>query len=180
MDMQDSILSFLPSASAQDLTSQVAKAVTGARLKGILVIYVRAGFRQGAPEISATNKFFAANREKYATGNAVQALKITPALTPLAQDIVVDKHRIGSFTGSDLEMLLRANHIQRLVLSGFATGGVVLTTVREAADKDFQLTVLSDGCADADAEVHRVLLTKVFPRQAEVMTIANWLSSSYK
>jgi nicotinamidase-related amidase len=52
----------------------------------------------------------------------------------------------------------------------------VLSTVREAADLDYELTILSDGCADADDEVHRVLLEKVFPRQAEVLSIADWLN----
>jgi nicotinamidase-related amidase len=51
---------------------------------------------------------------------------------------------------------------------------VVLSTVREAADKDYRLTVLADGCADGDEEVHRVLTTKVFPRQADVLTIEEW------
>jgi nicotinamidase-related amidase len=49
-----------------------------------------------------------------------------------------------------------------------------LSTIREAADKDFRLTVLSDGCADMDAEVHQVLLGKIFPRQADVMTVQEW------
>jgi hypothetical protein len=35
--------------------------------------------------------------------------------------------------------------------------------------------VLSDGCLDADAEVHRVLCEKVFPRQGEVLTVAEWV-----
>ncbi|GAA1149670.1 hypothetical protein GCM10009654_01140 [Streptomyces hebeiensis] len=48
-----------------------------------------------------------------------------------------------------------------------------LFTVRQAADLDFGLTVLSDGCLDADPEVHRVLLEKVFPGQAEVTTVAD-------
>jgi hypothetical protein len=52
--------------------------------------------------------------------------------------------------------------------------GVVLSTLRQAADLDFQLTVLADGCLDADPEVHQLLLGKVFPRQAEVTTIADW------
>jgi nicotinamidase-related amidase len=60
------------------------------------------------------------------------------------------------------------------VLAGIATSGVVLSTVREAADKDYKITVLADCCADRDEEVHRVLLTKVFPRQAEVMDAAAW------
>jgi nicotinamidase-related amidase len=51
---------------------------------------------------------------------------------------------------------------------------VVLSTLREAADRDFAATLLSDGCADADAEVHRVLTEKVSPRQAEQLTVAAW------
>jgi hypothetical protein len=46
--------------------------------------------------------------------------------------------------------------------------------LREAADKDYTITVLFDGCADMDEEVNRVLLTKIFPRQAEVVTIEEW------
>jgi nicotinamidase-related amidase len=58
--------------------------------------------------------------------------------------------------------------------SGIATSGVVLSTLREAADKDYQLTILSDCCADGDEEVHRVLISKIFPRQAEVITVEEW------
>jgi len=90
---------------------------------------------------------------------------------------VVTKKRVSAFTGSDLEVLLRANGIRHLVLCGIATSGVVLSTLREAADKDYQVTVLSDLCADMDAEVHRVLLEKVFPRQAAVVTTAEWIDA---
>ena len=85
-------------------------------------------------------------------------------------DFIVTKKRVSAFTGSDLEVLLRAIDVKHLVLSGIATGGVVLSTLREAADKDYKITVLSDCCADIDAEVHRVLTTKIFPRQATVIT----------
>ncbi len=63
------------------------------------------------------------------------------------------------------------------MLSGIATSGVVLSTLRQAADLDFSLTVLSDGCVDGDQEVHRVLCEKVFPRQAQVMTVAAWVDA---
>jgi nicotinamidase-related amidase len=52
--------------------------------------------------------------------------------------------------------------------------GVVLSTVRAAADLDYRLVVLRDCCADGDSEVHRVLLDKVFPRQAEVIDARRW------
>ena len=50
----------------------------------------------------------------------------------------------------------------------------MLSTLRQAADLDFGLTVLADGCLDADPEVHRVLTEKVFPRQADVLTVGEW------
>jgi nicotinamidase-related amidase len=74
-------------------------------------------------------------------------------------------------------MVLRAGGTDSLVLAGIATSGVVLSTVRQAADLDYRLTVLADGCLDADPEVHRVLLGKVFARQAQVTSIADWIAS---
>jgi nicotinamidase-related amidase len=49
---------------------------------------------------------------------------------------------------------------------------VVLSTVIEAHDLDYRTYVLADGCADTDAEVHAFLLEKIFPRRAEVITLA--------
>ena len=51
----------------------------------------------------------------------------------------------------------------------------MLSTIRQPADLDYALTVLSDGCADGDDEVHRVLCEKVFPRQAQVQTVQQWI-----
>lgn len=65
-------------------------------------------------------------------------------------------------------MILRASHIDTLVLAGVATSGIVLSTVRHAADNDYRLVVAKDCCADRDEEVHRVLMEKVFTRQATV------------
>ena len=53
----------------------------------------------------------------------------------------------------------------------------MLSTLRQAADLDYGLTVLRDGCADRDDEVHRVVLDKVFPRQATVLTVDEWVAS---
>ncbi len=76
----------------------------------------------------------------------------------------------------DHARVLRSSTVDSLVLAGIATSGVVLSTVRQAFDLDYRLTVLSDGCLDSDPEVHRVLTTAVFPRQADVRTIADWIS----
>jgi nicotinamidase-related amidase len=65
--------------------------------------------------------------------------------------------------------MLRELDVNHIVLAGIATSGVVLSTVRNAADMDYKITVLRDCCEDLDPEVHRVLMEKVFPSQADVI-----------
>jgi nicotinamidase-related amidase len=125
--------------------------------------------------VSPNNKSFSAIKQNQAAFADPAASSVHADLAPQQGDIVVTKRRVSAFTGSDLEVILRSLGIQRMVLTGIATSGVVLSTLREAADKDYQLTVLSNGCADMDAEVHSVLLNKVFPRQADVMTVDQWM-----
>ncbi|MDB5158894.1 MAG: isochorismatase [Mucilaginibacter sp.] len=172
MDMQAGIVAMLPDSAV--ILSNVAKAIAIAREKNIPVIYVVVGFREGSPEISMNNKGFAASREIFAGVDMAQFMKVHDDLKPQASEVTVAKRRVSAFTGSDLEVILRAYGIQHMVLTGIATSGVVLSTVREASDKDYRLTVLADCCADGDAEVHRVLTEKVFPRQADVLTVADW------
>lgn len=155
------------------LLDRVAAALAAARAAGLPIVFVRVAFRPGHPEVSPRNRFFAPVREE---GRLIddERTAIHPAVAPHEGEIVVTKRRVSAFAGSDLDVVLRAAGIEALVLCGVSTGGVVLSTLRAAADLDFELTVLRDACADADEEVHRVLTEKVFRRQAEVIDVADW------
>jgi nicotinamidase-related amidase len=173
--MDAHILHRLGEKAAAEASRNLQKAIAGARKAGLPVIYVEVTFRPGLPEVSLANRRFGMLKQ---TGDAMGMegpVRFPPELAPKQGDIIVTKRRVSAFTGSDLEVILRSSRIEHLVLTGFATSGVVLSTLREAADKDFRLTVLSDGCADRDEEVHTVLLTKVFTSQADVMTIGEWI-----
>lgn len=173
MDIQPATMQML-GENAGTLLTALNAAIDAARAASIPVIYVIVGFRKGFPEIGVNsyNKAFGALRGASMPG--LEDPTVDPRVNPQPGDIVVTKRRISAFAGSDLEVILRGNRIEHLVLAGIATGGVVLSTLREAADKDYRLSVLSDGCADRDSEVHSVLLNKVFPRHAEIMTAAQW------
>ncbi len=161
MDMQSAILLNLQHAAP--VIAKVAQAISHAREDKIPIIYVVVGFRSGLPEISTNNKGFTASKARLKGASMDDWMKIHPDVAPREGEIIVTKRRVSAFTGSDLEVVLRALDIRHLVLTGVATSGVVLSTTREAADKDYRITVLTDCCADADEEVHRVLTTKVFP-----------------
>ena len=175
MDMQSSVMRILPDAT--ELLARTANAIANARAHGIPVIYVVVGFRAGMPEANRNGKTFKSMHERMATLLPEEFMAVHPAIAPQAGDITCVKRRVSAFTGSDLEVVLRAQDIRHLVLAGVATSGVVLSTVREAGDKDFRITVLSDCCADMDEEVHRVLMTKLFPRQCDVMTAEEWAAT---
>lgn len=170
MDVQ---LGIMGRVQDENYVPRLAEAVKAARGAGIPVIYVVIAFRPGHPECAPRNKNFGAlPPEAFLDGDTGTA--IHPEVAPLPGETVVTKKRVSAFTGSDLALVLRSGDIDHLVLTGVATGGVVLSTLREAADLDYRLTVLSDGCYDTDPEIHELLIGKVFARQAEVTTIQDW------
>jgi nicotinamidase-related amidase len=173
MDFQNGVVERLGSP---EVIERARTALDAARGHDVPVLFVRIGFRDGTPEASARNKSFAAVAARGDMGVDAPGTQVVPELAPLATEVVVVKRRVSAFTGSDLEVVLRAADADHLVLTGIATSGVVLSTLREAADRDYRLTVLADACADGDDEVHRVLTEKVFPRQADVLAVADWVS----
>jgi len=178
MDMQTAIVSIY--AGDQDaFTARAAGVLRECRERKITTIHVQVGFRPGLPEVSPRNALFAAVKKSPEHQKLFQGDtgKIHPAVAPVGEDIVITKHRISAFTGTDLDMILRANAIDTLVLFGIATSGVVLSTLLDAVDADYRAIVITDCCADRDAELHRVLVEKFFPHRGTAMTATEFLES---
>jgi nicotinamidase-related amidase len=173
MDVQRGIVERFADAR---IVERVAAAVAAARGAGVPVIFVRVAFRPGHPEVSPRNRAFWAARDSGRLADDASTA-IDPRVAPAEGEVVVTKRRVSAFAGSDLDVVLRAGDVKELILCGIATSGVVLSTLRAAADLDYGLTVLRDACADADDEVHRVLTEKVFPRQADVVDVATWAAT---
>lgn len=176
MDFQAGIVNSF-AADKESLLARTSDLIARARAAGMRVIYVVVGFRPGYPEASPRNRAFSAVRESGRFVGGAADTEVHAVVAPKSDDVVVTKHRTSAFSGTDLDMILRANGIDSLVLAGIATSGVVLSTVRHAADADYRLVVVSDCCADRDPEVHRVLVEKVFVRQATVTTAEGVISS---
>jgi len=173
MDLQSAIVSIY-AGNDQDFLTRAASVLRSARLAKMTVIHVQVGFRPNLPEISSRNPLFSgiknsAQHRKIFEGTAGA---IHPDVAPEGDDIVVTKHRISAFAGTDLDMILRANDIDTLVLFGIATSGVVLSTLLHAADADYRLAVIRDCCADLDPELHTSLLDRFIPRGATVLAAA--------
>src|SRR5579862_7006054 len=150
---------------------RISSVLNHARVVGMTVIHVQVGFRPGLPEVSSRNVLFGAIKSSSQHQKLFEAPigAIPAAIAPKEGEIVVTKHRVSAFAGTDLAMILRANDIDTLVLLGIATSGVVLSTLAEA-DGDFRLAVIKDCCADLDSSLHDCLINKFFPSRAAVLS----------
>lgn len=148
-----------------------------ARKKGTPVIYVRAALRPDQAEVPSRNPnatWMFNSGDLFQESSA--ATSIHHDIQPLPSDAVITKRRGSAFTGTDLEAILRARGITDIALAGVATSGVVLATLIDAAERDYGVTVLRDGCADAETEVHDFLMNRVFPgRGAKVVNCRDWI-----
>jgi nicotinamidase-related amidase len=170
MDYQNDIVGMLPEKEQGPLLEKAASVLKEARRSGMAVIYIVVRFRDGYPEINPRNKLFSSLKESGRLREGTPGAEVNSKVAPQPGDIVVVKRRVGAFSTTDLETILRAKNIDTLVLFGISTSGVVLSTVRWAADMDYRMVVVADACADRNEEVHRVLTEKVFPWQATVVT----------
>lgn len=176
MDLQNGILPRI-GEKLEEAVIPYQKAIKAARDHSVPVIFVRVGFSDGYPEVSQKNKAFSAISKYGGMTIHDKATQIHEFVKPEGNEPVITKYRVSAFCGSNLEVILRAQQIETIVLSGISTSGVVLSTLREAADKDFDIKVLEDACFDPDPEVHRVLMEKVFPRQADVLGVQDWIDT---
>jgi nicotinamidase-related amidase len=177
MDYQNAIVAIYGDKEGA-LVSRAAGALKHARSSGICVIHVQVGFRPGFPEISSRNILVSAikaSEQRRAMFEGPYAA-IHPSVAPEPSEIVITKHRVGAFAGTDLEMILRAKDIDTLILFGISTSGCVLSTLLDAFDADYRLAVIKDCCTDLDPELHTCLVEKFFPQRASVLSAAEFLA----
>ena len=168
-DFYGEMMGTLPHATDRNVIQNTVLLQRAARDAGLLVCYSATVFRQGYPEISSRNKTFSQRKESGQPAVIDPVQLIHDAVKPIDGEVVVGKHRVNALYGTGLDVVLRANDIETLIILGYATSGVVLSTVRYAADLDYRLVVVEDCCADQQPDVHDFLIQRIFPRQADVV-----------
>jgi nicotinamidase-related amidase len=168
MDFQNGIVPLASDADA--LVERVKGAIADVRAAGGTIAYVRVAFTEDDwAAVPETNKAFAAVATAKMMHHEDTATQIDERITPEEGDIVVRKVRIGAVSTTDLHQQLSDRGIDTLVLTGISTSGVILSTLIDAADRDYRVYVLSDGIADPDPQTHQVLVENVFPSRAHLI-----------
>jgi len=91
-------------------------------------------------------------------------------LQPVDDELVVPKWRSSAFWGTNLDLLLRGNKIDTILLGGVATNFGVESTARTARELNYNVVVLTDCCLNVAQEQHDFTVTHILPRFARIMT----------
>ncbi len=157
------------------LPEKLAPLVRAARARGVLVVATlftlvpgRAGEPIISPHLKTLRPFLA--KGDFAPGAWGQ--KLVDALAPA--DVSIEKIAYSAFHASRLEWVLRKCGIEQLYFTGIVTNGGVASTVRDAHVREFDCSMIADGCAAFSDELHRAAIEGLRP-VGRIATIAEVL-----
>lgn len=122
---------------------------------------------------------FAAESRHLATGAQPQ-LSLPIATDADAQNVIqVTKHNPGAFFGTDLDLQLRRQGIDTIILSGVSTSNGVYATALDAYQYAYHVIIAEDACADRDIEKHDFFFAKMFSRIATVASVETIIQAAH-
>lgn len=146
VDMQVAFVEGTP-LSAPDglkLVPVVNKLVAACREAGVMVIHTRHVTRSDGSNLGTMGEMIEPVRDGYIM-EGKQTSELHPALDVGPSDIILEKPRYGSFTGTDLDLVLRSNGIDTVIICGICTNICCETTAREAGMRDYHVFFMEDG-----------------------------------
>ena len=173
IDVQNEYFSgALPITYPQLSINNICKAMEAAKQNNVLVIAIQ----HTAPQ--KDSKIFARGSSEW---------ELHEDIKKIGFDYLIEKNLPGSFTGTDLEAILRDKKVDTVTISGYMTQMCCDTTARQALHLGFSVEFLSDSTGTLNIsnyagevtaeELHRAILVTQAMRFSKVMTSDEWIKS---
>jgi nicotinamidase-related amidase len=149
---------FAASVERANAVANAAAAIQAVRDAGGLVIYARAAFRPGYPDLIQNCALYKQVAISQCLVDGTPGAEIIPQLQPVPNDPIVTHARISAFQGTELDLMLRRRGVGTVLLTGVATNVTVEGTARDAVGLGYRTILLADACAAATDEAHLATL----------------------
>jgi ureidoacrylate peracid hydrolase len=148
---------FAGHAIKTNIVNNTYEALEYARKNNIMVIFVNVGFTEGYRELPKNSKLF----KKLEKDNLLllneKGTEFPDKLKRIDGELFISKNRINSFYGTNLDLVLRTNHITDLYLSGIATEFVILSTALSAHDYDYRVNIIRQCISSSSEATHKTV-----------------------
>ncbi|WP_104044436.1 cysteine hydrolase family protein [Arthrobacter sp. ZGTC412] len=132
--------------------------VEAARESGVPVIWARAAFQAGYPELVMNTGLSHAIKDLNALVEGSPGAQIIEELAPLDSEPVVSHPGTSAFPVTPLDSILRRLGIETVLFTGVATNITVEGTARDAVNLGYHAVIVSDACAAATDAAHEATL----------------------
>ena len=160
-----------PELARRKTVENTAAAIATARAADAKIGYVRVGFSPDYRECPPNSRLFQGAKKAGMFKLGTWGTEVHPLLAPQAGDFDIVKHRVSPFYATSLDVILRANGIQRLYVSGVSSSGAVLSAAKDGHDRGYDIFVLDDCCCALTEEQHQAVIEQV-KRMTTVTTSA--------
>jgi nicotinamidase-related amidase len=182
VDMQNVFVHGSPIAAPDGLVvlKQVNRISKAFRQAGATIVHTRHVLRPDRSNVGVMGEVMPNVRDGFMSEDA-ERTQLYPGLEVVAGDIVLTKPRFGAFTATDLDLILRARHIEAVVITGIATNICCETTAREAYAHNYRMLFVSDATCTFDmngataAEIQKVTCASLSFGFGQVLTTADLL-----
>lgn len=158
-----------------------------ARDTGMLVIYTAHAHRRDGSDLGLFGEIWSQIADRKALVDGGSGVEVVAEVAPLESELVLKKHRYSAFFGTDLDLILRTNKIDNVVVTGVTTENCCHATARDAMFQGFRVAFIADATGTFDypdagfgavpaAEVHRVSLAILAVSTAHVMSTEEFIA----
>jgi ureidoacrylate peracid hydrolase len=140
----------------------IQRVLDAARRAGVRILYVQdTRLPDGSSDSPAVLRFVTqkAGLPRELTVRGTWGWQVADAVAPQANDIVIEKFREGAFVGTPLDLTLRSNGIETVVIVGAVTQGCVESTARGAYHHDYYVVLVRDALGSYSQELHDAAMT---------------------
>lgn len=143
--------------------------VEAARQRGTLIIWFIDQHRAGKPDWELEHV------RPHGEEGSIGA-QIDPGLHPQPEDYQVVKRRYSAFVGTDLDLILRDNHIERVILTGTKTNVCIRATATDAFERNYHVIVPRECVATDKLHLHEANLEDIGKYMGKVISAAEALA----
>jgi nicotinamidase-related amidase len=162
---------FAPMVEKHNVLENAKSVLDSGREAGATIVYTRVAWAADYSDLVPNCALLGGVPQAQCLVDGSPAAEIVDALAPQDGDVIMTHKRVGAFSATQLDTILRTRGIDTVAVFGVATNISVESTARQASDLGYRTIIVSDASSAADEPAHEATLATM-GLLSEIATVA--------